>query len=387
MIKFEFSPSAPLLDSYNLKIVTPTQRQMIAYTQTLPAAHRDEFQQFFTPAKVADLLTCRPEDLLGHIDDVYDRFPLIADRYWPARLLNGVPIPDDIHAYEIRSAESKAVIDLICAEAIEFLLPIAAPEMTHMTSLLTQLQGANTAAKKRAALKIIKKTEQGNTLATENHKEIFPDWVNSFESVFNYSALSANIGHDIVDEWKIYVCLYCNDEPIQTKGKRTKIRTDLDHFYPRTKFPFLAVTLSNLIPSGKTCNQSYKKNKDMTEHEHPFVRGVGQHRVFHLMTSIGEVVTEDNFSVSIMEQGGKLDLNLSEFEIAHNYGISDEIKSWVVDAFGAVEMIVGYNDPVVKAKLLSGLIKTDKPAHRERHKKFKADSINQFAEKEIVSFP
>ncbi|WP_235375768.1 hypothetical protein, partial [Pseudomonas aeruginosa] len=42
--------------------------------------------------------------------------------------------------------------------------------------------------------------------------------------------------------------------------------------------------------------------------------------------------------------------------------------------------------PQVKAALLRGLIKSDKPSHRERHKKFKADSINQFAGKEIVSF-
>ncbi|MBN0063416.1 hypothetical protein JTL66_34960, partial [Pseudomonas aeruginosa] len=79
----------------------------------------------------------------------------------------------------------------------------------------------------------------------------------------------------------------------------------------------------------------------MIEYEHPFVRGVGQSRVFHLNTVFGKIITEENVSVSVVEQGGKLDLNLSEFEIAHNYENSDEIKTWVADAAGTVELIVG----------------------------------------------
>lgn len=386
MIKFDFLPSRLLLDNYNTLVLVPTQRQMNNYIQTLPATHRNEFEQFFTPAKVADLLTCKPEDLLDHINDIYNRFPVLVDRYWPARLLCGLPVPDDIHTYEVRSADSKAVIDKVCEETIDFLFPIVTADMAHMSSLLAKMQDANTSRKKRDALEALKKVEQGNTLATEKYKDLFPDWINSFESVFNYPALSKNIGHSIVDEFAVYVCLYCNDEPIQTIGRRAKIRPDLDHFYPRTKFPFLAVTLSNLIPSGKICNQSYKRNKDMIGYEHPFVGGVGQPRVFHLVSPIGEGVTEHNFSVTVLGQGGKLDLNLSEFEIAHNYGISDEIKSWTASAFGAVEMMIGYNDPAVKSKILSLLINADKPAHRERHKKFKVDSINQFAGIEVLSF-
>lgn len=386
MIKFDFLPSAELRAKYDLRVIARAQQKMIAYILTLPIEYQARFG-YFDEAKINELLSCPPGEILGHIYDVYGRFPELADRYWPTYFIKDAPIPPGVDKYGAQSREEKAVLDGLSAQAIAYLEPVVGPQLTYINHLLMSLKGATTYSAKRDALADIAKAAQGENLATEKFKNLFYDWINDFENIFSYSALSSDIGHDITDEWKIHICLYCNDEPIQTKGNRVRFRTDLDHFYPKTKFPFLAVTLSNLIPAGKTCNQSYKGNKDMTEYEHPFVRGVGQSRVFHLSIPFGEIVTEENFSVSILDQGGKLDLNLSKFEIGHNYENSDEVKTWVADAAGTVELIVGCNNPKVKAALMKGLIKADKPAHRERHKKFKADSINQFAGKEIVSFP
>ncbi|MDF9753984.1 hypothetical protein ACVWY1_003105 [Pseudomonas sp. TE6288] len=385
MIKFEYLPGADLRAKYDLHVVQSTQQKMREFIQSLPPEQQDKYA-YFDDAKINEILSCQPEGIVDQIYEIYGRFPELADRYWPTYFLKDAPIPHNVDEYGARTRDEKNVLDALYVDAIAFLEAVTTPGLTYINSLLDLLRAAGGYARKRDALANIMKAAAGENLATEKFKEDFPEWINRFEGVFNYSALSSDIGHDITDEWKIFVCLYCNDEPIQTKGDQVKFRTDLDHFYPRTKFPFLAVTLSNLIPAGKTCNQSYKRNKDMIGSEHPFVRGVGQPRLFHLVTPVGEAITENNFSVTVLEQGGKLDANLSGFEIAHNYGISDEIKSWVADAFGAVEMIVGYNDPKVKDMLLKGLVKVEKPAYRERHKKFKTDSINQFAGKEIVSF-
>ncbi|NWL05323.1 hypothetical protein [Pseudomonas hunanensis] len=386
MIKFDFLPSADLKAKYDLHVIARAKQKMNAYILTLPVEHQARFG-FFDEAKIHELLSCQPCEILGHIYDIYENFPELADRYWPAYLIKNAPIPPDVDKYRAQTREEKAILDELSAQAIAYLEPISKPQLTYINHLLNSLKAAENYSTKRSILADIVKAAQGENLATEKFKDLFYDWINDFEKVFSYSALSSDIGHDITDEWKIHICLYCNDEPIQTKGDRVKFRTDLDHFYPKTKFPFLAVTLSNLIPAGKTCNQSYKGNKDMIEYEHPFVRGVGPSRVFHLNSPFGEVVTEDNFSVRVLEQGGKLDLNLSEFEISHNYENSDEIKTWVADAAGTVELIIGCNNPQIKSALMKGLIKADKPAHRERHKKFKTDSINQFAGKEIILFP
>jgi hypothetical protein len=387
MIKFDFLLSDELQEKYTTQVVSTTQRQMRDYTLTLPDEVRDQFHFYFDDTKIERLLNCRPEDLLGHISEVYGQFPMLADRYWPAWFLRGVPIPEDIKSLNVRCEEGRASIDLISGNVVNFLRPVATPEKVYISSLLSELMVAPTYRGRRSALAAIYNAALGNNRATEQFLAIFPAWINAFEDIFNYSALSAALGHDIVDEWKIDVCLYCNHEPIQTQGKRVKFRTDLDHFYPRTKFPFLAVTLSNLIPSGKVCNQSYKKNKDMVDYEHPFVNGVNHSRVFHLAYAIGERLTEDNFSLAILQQGSKLDKNFSGFEIAYNYGSCNELKSWVPNAFETIEMISALNEPLVEEKLLRGLVNVSKPARNERHKKFKADSINQFYGKVLVPFP
>ena len=67
--------------------------------------------------------------------------------------------------------------------------------------------------------------------------------------------------------WKVTdlrVCPYCNRTYIpfiSLDDKDKQIRGQLDHFYPKDKYPYLAVSLYNLVPScpycnGKTCKES-----------------------------------------------------------------------------------------------------------------------------------
>lgn len=386
MIKFDFIASDDLIDKFKASVVSDTQRRMREYLLTIPPQHRSAFERFFDDAMIEQLLTCRAEDLVGHISAVYDAFPILADRYWPARLLTRSPIPVGVESYGATTQHQKAELDNCWRAATDFLMGVATPEKVFLSNLLDKMLAAESYPEKRTALAAINTAARGSGRATKDFLSIFPAWINSFESVFNYQALSAAIGHDIVDGWSIDVCLYCNSEPIQTQGRRVRFRTDLDHFYPRTKFPFLAVTLSNLIPSGKVCNQSYKQNKDMMDYEHPFVGGVGLSRVFHLSYPFGVHVSRDNFAVNVLRQGGKLDANLAGFEIGENYANSNELKDWVANAFETVELVRGLNDPVVGNKLLRGLVNFDKPAHNERHKKFKLDSINQFADRDLLLY-
>lgn len=65
----------------------------------------------------------------------------------------------------------------------------------------------------------------------------------------------------------VKVCPYCNRcliEPIDDgAGKRTVVG-ELDHFYCKSKYPYLAVSLYNLVPSCGICNgKSRKGEKDL----------------------------------------------------------------------------------------------------------------------------
>lgn len=66
-------------------------------------------------------------------------------------------------------------------------------------------------------------------------------------------------GIELIDRLGITVCPYCNRTYVQSiknqnqyhKKRRT---SEFDHFFPKSKYPFLAISFYNLIPSCKTCN-------------------------------------------------------------------------------------------------------------------------------------
>ena len=68
--------------------------------------------------------------------------------------------------------------------------------------------------------------------------------------------------HILVEKLGIEVCPYCNRNYIRNlQDKRT---CELDHFYPKEAYPFLAMSFYNLIPSCKTCNQTLKGVKEIS---------------------------------------------------------------------------------------------------------------------------
>lgn len=69
---------------------------------------------------------------------------------------------------------------------------------------------------------------------------------------------------EFVDNLGITVCPYCNRTYIQTAKRDNKkaFRTcQLDHFFSKDKYPYLALSFFNLVPSCYACNH-VKSNKD-----------------------------------------------------------------------------------------------------------------------------
>ncbi len=58
-------------------------------------------------------------------------------------------------------------------------------------------------------------------------------------------------------------CPYCNRNYIYYISKSKEIKPQIDHFFPKSKYPFLAMSFYNLIPSCQTCNGfGAKEEKD-----------------------------------------------------------------------------------------------------------------------------
>lgn len=60
------------------------------------------------------------------------------------------------------------------------------------------------------------------------------------------------------------VCPFCGCERLDAPGAPQE---DLDHYIPRSKYPFAAANLRNLAPMGGRCNSSYKHMQDPLRNE------------------------------------------------------------------------------------------------------------------------
>ncbi|WP_413037595.1 hypothetical protein [Paenibacillus xylanilyticus] len=94
----------------------------------------------------------------------------------------------------------------------------------------------------------------------------------------------------LVKELNISVCPYCNRQYIhayrmKSKSKDRKAQSEnykegqtravLDHFYDKANFPYLSLSLYNLIPCCKVCNSDFKGTKSFTLNSflHPYQDG------------------------------------------------------------------------------------------------------------------
>ena len=93
---------------------------------------------------------------------------------------------------------------------------------------------------------------------------------NIIKEIFDYDTFSSNDDgwnrHKFITTLGIEVCPYCNRQYITSysegiKNISKKTTADLDHYYPQSEYPFLALSLYNFIPSCQICNSRFKGDK------------------------------------------------------------------------------------------------------------------------------
>ena len=87
-------------------------------------------------------------------------------------------------------------------------------------------------------------------------KDIFEKEYDNWSNRIGYGA------YYFVKELGLNTCPYCNrNYTFVVDEKNGKLRPEIDHFYPKSIYPFLAMSFYNLIPSCPICNHT-KKDKD-----------------------------------------------------------------------------------------------------------------------------
>lgn len=116
-------------------------------------------------------------------------------------------------------------------------------------------------------------------LKSSNQKEI-DDFHTESRETFDYETFTKKDSlfwdaYKLCRTSKYKFCPYCQQNMAITlyRDKKSQaIRPTLDHFYPKSLYPYLSLSLYNLVPSCFNCNSSLKGDTDffLKPHLHPY---------------------------------------------------------------------------------------------------------------------
>ncbi|GGA65229.1 hypothetical protein [Ornithinibacillus halotolerans] len=148
------------------------------------------------------------------------------------------------------------------------------------------------------------------------HLEIFTQEYKYFYYFKDWNA------YEFQKELGITVCPYCNSQFIFIyESKKGRTRAVLDHFYDKGRFPFLAISIYNLVPCCKVCNSDFKGKKETSIHTHysPYEKRVSEHIRFR--KELVEKSSEVKFPIGV-----ELDEEIDYVSVIIGYQNSYNIK-------------------------------------------------------------
>lgn len=155
----------------------------------------------------------------------------------------------------------KSYVEKNLEEKIKKLETVKNPSNSKFIEFLKELKSTENLAilKNEEMLQLIDRFHQLN-LTEEN--------LENLKKIFNYKYFSELkppkwSRHKLLTSLGIKVCPYCQRNYITSytlveKDKVEKTTADLDHFYSKKDYPFLALSLYNFIPSCPICNSRMK---------------------------------------------------------------------------------------------------------------------------------
>lgn len=214
-------------------------------------------------------------------------------------------------------------------------------------------------------------------------------------NIFNYksyrqsnkcNAIFSDLGFDSS------TCPYCNENrlsivdatPPIKKADLKKALLDVDHFKPKSKYPFLALSFYNLLPSCHVCNSNYKGNADFTHltHVHPHVTAFDD--VYEFDVSPGVLLGRGAKEIYVRKKRGRRDGSLSSLGIVERYQAHiDEIE-------GIVNYFNKYNGDPNRQMFIDAILDNGKTPKRKadilktERGKLKRDILRNIDEKNIL---
>ncbi|WP_176523952.1 hypothetical protein [Bacillus cereus] len=146
------------------------------------------------------------------------------------------------------------------------------------------------------------------------------------KKVIDYELIKPDERHQILYNYGIEVCPYCNRNYISKYKKNGMLKTtaDLDHFYPKSKFPLFSLSLYNFVPSCQICNSRFKLAKGV-EIINPYTQKIDYNKLkFEYTFKAGSTVgiffnAENNFDIKINCTDTNYIQHINLFELENLY--------------------------------------------------------------------
>lgn len=145
------------------------------------------------------------------------------------------------------------------------------------------------------------------------------------------------LGKELARILNIRACLYCNAQysfAYKFENKQNA-RLQLDHFFSSSKYPYLSISLYNLIPSCSHCNQKKSgKDFDMINYCHPYVESFADLFEFNLDEEsetkiLGKIlIKESDLNIRLVYKDPKVEKHDKAFDLT---GIYENFKKDVVE--------------------------------------------------------
>lgn len=136
----------------------------------------------------------------------------------------------------------------ICLSKIEDLVLLSYKQQKDIVNFLIGNPYKGRIMKDECFRYILKKSMSSKKVFSEH----FEEYQNKYSSRIVNEVFGKKMNIMIVKKSGLFVCPYCNRNYINCRDQR--MGSQLDHFYPKSKYPFFAISLFNLIPSCSVCN-------------------------------------------------------------------------------------------------------------------------------------
>ncbi|WP_455818155.1 hypothetical protein [Pseudomonas cerasi] len=332
----------------------------------------------FPDTEILRILQAEPETLEETIYSIFLSHPAIAERYCYSYIMRNVSLYEEPYHLKLKNEDDIAFFDDIVAQTLDALRGLPEANNLVLTRYYIDLLASGVARnKKRKILCRLINAKRNHSVTTDKIKSLFPAWINSLESIFDYQPVADKYGYEITQYLELEICPYCGIEKIQTmKDDNIESRPDLDHFYPKARFPFLAMSIYNLIPSGIICNQKHKKSHSMLGYLHPFSGGVDEGALF-VFGYIPDSKIEHTLNVSLTRQTSDAkENNLKIFKIAPLYNNNNELKRWYAKVHSRKSFFKESGKSIKEYEALDLIVDLTLPATCEFAQKYKVDALN-----------